>query len=89
MKYRCKELRIDRDVKQIVISSYLGISQASYSDLENEKTMLTADYIIKLCKFYNVSADYLLRSKVKQARELSTRACFQLLSSKMSIASSI
>lgn len=60
MKYRCKELRIDRDIKQRTIANFLGISQASYSDLENEKTMLTADYIIKLCRFYSVSADYIL-----------------------------
>lgn len=60
MKYKCKELRIDNDFKQREIASYLGISQPSYADLENEITELTADYIIKLCRFYKVSADYLL-----------------------------
>lgn len=65
MKYKCKELRIDRDFKQREIANLLGISQPSYADLENEVTMLTADYIIKLCKFYNVSADYLLGLSTK------------------------
>lgn len=63
MKYRCKVLRIDNDKKQRDLADYLGISQASYSDLENEVTELTAEYIIKLCKYYGVSADYILNLK--------------------------
>lgn len=60
MKYKCKEIRVDRDYKQREIAEVLGISQASYSDLENEVTELSAEYIIKLSKFYNVTADYIL-----------------------------
>lgn len=72
---KLKEIRIDRDLKQITIAKYLNITQQQYSLYENEYREIPCSLLIKLCKFYNVSADYLLRSKIKQARELSTRAC--------------
>lgn len=60
---RIKELRIDRDVKQSTIASYLNISQVNYSRYENNERSIPIEIIIKLCKFYNVSADYILELK--------------------------
>ncbi|MDE5984708.1 MAG: helix-turn-helix domain-containing protein [Eubacterium sp.] len=57
---RIKELREDRDIKQAEIAKELDISQGNYSFIENGVANLKADDLVKLCKFYNVSADYIL-----------------------------
>lgn len=55
-----KNLRIDNDIKQSFIANYLGISQNYYSRIENGSRNLTIEMLIKLCRFYSVSADYIL-----------------------------
>lgn len=60
MKYRIKDLREDKDLKQSTIANYLSIKQNNYSYLENEKIEIKVDYLIKLADFYNVSVDYIL-----------------------------
>ena len=60
MKYRIKELREDKDLKQSIIADYLNMKQNNYSYLENEKIEIKIDYLIKIADFYNVSVDYLL-----------------------------
>ncbi len=60
MKIRIKELREDKDVLQSELTHLLGISQAQYSRIENEKNQLSYDGLIKLAIFYNTSIDYIL-----------------------------
>lgn len=60
---RLKELRVDNDLSQDFIAHLLDISQQQYSLYENEYRNLPIDLLIKLCKFYNVSADYILGLK--------------------------
>ena len=55
-----KSLRIDNDIKQKDIAKELYISQNTYSQYENGVIALTAEVLIKLSDFYNVSIDYLL-----------------------------
>lgn len=57
---RLKELREDRDLTQLQLANILGISQRNYSYFETGKTNLTADILMKLASFYDVSIDYLL-----------------------------
>lgn len=57
---KIKELREDNDLKQSEIAKVLNITQANYSYIENGIAHLKADEVVKLCEFYNVSADYLL-----------------------------
>lgn len=61
MRYRrIKELREDKDLKQSEIAEILNTTQANYSFIENGKAYLKADEVVKLCRYYNVSADYIL-----------------------------
>lgn len=61
MQYtRIKELREDRDLKQSEIAKILNTTQANYSFIENGIAYLKADEVVKLCLYYNVSADYIL-----------------------------
>lgn len=57
---RLKSLRIDRDLYQKDIAKVLGIDQQYYSKYEMGKNELPLRHLITLCKFYNVSADYIL-----------------------------
>ena len=57
---RLKELREDKDIHQADLAKMLNISQGTYSNYENGKTEPPYDILIKLCLFYNVSADYVL-----------------------------
>ena len=61
MQFRnLREIREDRDIKQREIAKYLNVSQNTYSKYETGVISLTAEILIKLADFYNVSIDYLL-----------------------------
>lgn len=53
-------IREDRDIKQKEVASYLNVSQNTYSQYETGVISLTAEVLIKLADYYNVSVDYLL-----------------------------
>ena len=57
---RLKELRTYHEIPQKEIASILEISQQHYSMYENGKRILNAEQIIKICKKYDISANYLL-----------------------------
>ncbi len=53
-------IREDRDIKQKDIAKYLNVSQNTYSQYETGVISLTAETLIKLSNYYDVSIDYLL-----------------------------
>lgn len=53
-------IREDKDIKQKDIAKYLNVSQNTYSQYETGVISLTAEVLIKLADYYNVSIDYLL-----------------------------
>lgn len=55
-----RDLREDNDYKQETVAKYLGVTQTYYSRYELGKVSLPLDKFIALCRFYNVSADYML-----------------------------
>ena len=55
-----RDIREDRDVKQKDIAAYLNVSQNTYSQYETGVISLTAEVLIKLADYYNVSIDFLL-----------------------------
>lgn len=57
---RIRGLREDADLKQNTIAEMLGVAQTTYSQYELGKRPFPIDYLIALCKFYNVSSDYIL-----------------------------
>lgn len=57
---RLRSIRIDNDYNQVQIAKIINKSQQGYAHLENRKAKFTVEDIIELCKFYDVSADYLL-----------------------------
>ena len=59
-RQRFKEQRIDNDKLQKDISKICNVSDATVGHWENQIRHMPIDAIIKLCKFYNISADYML-----------------------------
>jgi len=53
-------LRKQLNVTQKQLATDLNISERNYQRLESGSTTPTVDTIIKLCQYFNVSADYLL-----------------------------
>ena len=60
MPNRIKDLREDRDLRQIDVAEAVGIDQRSLSNYETGKTNPDSATIIKLSRFFGVTCDYLL-----------------------------
>ena len=58
-----RELREDRDLSQSDIAKVLGTTQQVYSHYEKGENEMPIRHLITLCKFYKVSADYILGLK--------------------------
>lgn len=57
---KLKELREDNDLFQKDIAKILNISQQYYSEYENGNRPLPIEHLIKLCNYYQISANYIL-----------------------------
>lgn len=57
---RIRDLREDNNLTQTQIAEYLGTSQTMYARYERGANEIPVRHIIKLCKLYNVSSDYIL-----------------------------
>lgn len=57
---RLRDLREDRDLTQADVSAFLGMKQPQYNRYETGMRELPLHHLVALCKFYNVSADYIL-----------------------------
>ncbi len=57
---RLRELRIDKQITQELLSRELKISNNAISQYETDKRFPDERTLIEICKFYDVSCDYLL-----------------------------
>lgn len=57
---RIRALREDRDMTQTEIAKVIGVAQSYYSKQERGEKPFQIEQIITLCKYYGVSADYIL-----------------------------
>lgn len=57
---RLRDLREDKDLKQEDVAKVLKITRQQYQLYESGKRKIPIDLLIELCKFYNVSSDYIL-----------------------------
>ena len=53
-------LREDHDKTQAEIAVLLNTSQSCYAQYENDYRAIPVIHVITLCKYYRVSADYVL-----------------------------
>lgn len=59
---KLRGLREDNDLTQQQIADVLGTSQTMYARYERGANAMPIHHLITLCKFYNISADYLLNT---------------------------
>ena len=57
---RIRDLREDHDKTQQEIAEVLGTSQTMYARYERGANQLPLHHLVTLCKYYGVSADYVL-----------------------------
>lgn len=57
---RLKQMRENKNLKQVDIANVLGVKQQQYSEYEIGKRLIPIDYLSALADFYNTSIDYLL-----------------------------
>ena len=57
---KLRGLREDNDLTQTQIAEVLGTSQTMYARYERGANEMPIHHLVTLCKFYNVSADFLL-----------------------------
>ena len=57
---RIRDLREDHDKTQQEIADMLGTSQTRYARYERGANELPLRHLVKLCRYYRVSADYVL-----------------------------
>ena len=59
-RLRLRNIREDRDLTQAELGKILSKSQQGYNHIEIGRAELKIDDLIKLCQFYNLSADYII-----------------------------
>lgn len=59
-RQRIRDIREDRDLTQAELGKLLNKSQQGYNHIEAGRAELKIDDLVKLCKFYNLSADYII-----------------------------
>ena len=57
---RLRDMREDHDLTQQQIASILGTSQTMYARYERGANELPLHHLVTLCRYYRVSADYIL-----------------------------
>ena len=57
---RMRDIREDRDLTQKQVGKIINKSQQGYNHIETGRAELKIEDLIKLCRFYNVSADYFI-----------------------------
>lgn len=60
MKERLKLLRKELGISQKVVAKAIGVTLSAYSNYEQGLREPSNEILIKLCKFFKVSSDYLL-----------------------------
>lgn len=57
---RLRNIREDRDLTQAEIGALLNKSQQGYNHIETGRAELKIDDLVTLCRFYDLSADYVI-----------------------------
>lgn len=58
--YNLLKIRTEKNMNQVALSVKLGVAQETISAYENGRAFPSVDTLLKLCKIFHVSADFLL-----------------------------
>ena len=57
---RLRDVREDRDLTQAEVGAIINKSQQGYNHIEAGRAELKIDDLVKLCRYYDLSADYMI-----------------------------
>ena len=57
---RLRSIREDRNLTQADVGALLNKSQQGYNHIESGRAELKIDDLVTLCRFYDLSADYVI-----------------------------
>lgn len=57
---RLRNVREDNDLTQAELGKLINKSQQGYNHIEAGRAELKIEDLVKICRFYNLSADYLI-----------------------------
>lgn len=57
---RLRDIREDRDLTQAEVGEVLNKSQQGYNHIETGRAELKIEDLATLCRYYNLSADYII-----------------------------
>ena len=57
---KLKRLRLEKELTQQELSSFLGLTRATISSYERCALYPSVETLVDICRFFNVSADYML-----------------------------
>ena len=57
---RLRNIREDRDLTQSEVGAQISKSQQGYNHIEAGRAELKIEDLVKLCRFYDLSADYII-----------------------------
>lgn len=57
---RIRDLRADRNLTQKEVADILKTTQSYYAQYENKHRPLPIEHLITLCKYYEISPEYIL-----------------------------
>lgn len=60
MKEKLRLLRKEKGVSQKIVASVIGVTLSAYSNYEQGLREPSNEILVKLCKYFNVTSDYLL-----------------------------
>ena len=66
---KLRGLREDNDLTQTEVAEVLCTSQTMYARYERGANEMPIHHLITICKFYNVSADYLLGTEPDKTKK--------------------
>ncbi len=70
---RIKYLRESSNLYQTELGKALNVTAATISSIERNKSSVSIDLLVKLCKYFNVTADFILSlddDKLKTSNEI-------------------
>lgn len=73
IKTKLKELRKETKLTQKEVANILGISTTAYAGYEQGYREPSIDILIKICKFYNISSDYLIGIEDYDGTQINTK----------------
>lgn len=57
---RLRQVREDRDLTQAQVGEVIDKSQQGYNHIETGRAELKIEDLAKLCRFYDISSDYII-----------------------------